>query len=202
VRVNLVVVGDPRWQLMHHGLGIRARTNADVVTLDSANEGFGHSIALRTFDGRRPWFKTEVASEAASFSGDVAAAVVGEPFDGYRQEADRPAAAAGRRTRGRDQGGDRRAVDLRLSACSCHPQAPGAGRGFKAAQSQARLPVMKAHGLLLDRHAGGAERRHDGRIAVEETAIGVGAPTGSRSAATMARGYGSSSRWTAVIGKP
>ena len=28
--------------------------------------------------------------------------------------------------------------------------------------------VIKVHGLLLDRHAGGAERRHDGRIAVDE----------------------------------
>ncbi len=28
--------------------------------------------------------------------------------------------------------------------------------------------VMKAHGLLLDRHTGGVERRHDGRIAVDE----------------------------------
>jgi putative transposase len=29
--------------------------------------------------------------------------------------------------------------------------------------------VMKEHGLLLQRHAGGAERRHDGRIAVEQS---------------------------------
>ena len=28
--------------------------------------------------------------------------------------------------------------------------------------------VMKVRGLLLDRHAGGVERRHDGRIAVDE----------------------------------
>ena len=28
--------------------------------------------------------------------------------------------------------------------------------------------VMKVHGLLLDRHAGGVERRHDGRIGVDE----------------------------------
>ena len=27
--------------------------------------------------------------------------------------------------------------------------------------------VMKEHGLLLQRHAGGVERRHDGKIAVE-----------------------------------
>jgi putative transposase len=29
--------------------------------------------------------------------------------------------------------------------------------------------VMKEHGLLLQRHAGGSERRHDGRIAVEQS---------------------------------
>lgn len=29
--------------------------------------------------------------------------------------------------------------------------------------------VMKVHGLLLERHAGGVERRHDGRIAVERS---------------------------------
>src|SRR5262249_42655564 len=28
--------------------------------------------------------------------------------------------------------------------------------------------VMKVHGLLLDHHAGGVERRHDGRIAIDE----------------------------------
>jgi hypothetical protein len=28
---------------------------------------------------------------------------------------------------------------------------------------------MKLHDLLLDRHAGGIERRHDGSIAVDET---------------------------------
>ena len=28
--------------------------------------------------------------------------------------------------------------------------------------------VMKLHGLLLDRHAGGVERRHDGRVSVDE----------------------------------
>src|SRR3954451_24425937 len=29
--------------------------------------------------------------------------------------------------------------------------------------------VMKEHGLLLQRHAGGSERRHDGRIAVDRS---------------------------------
>ena len=40
--------------------------------------------------------------------------------------------------------------------------------GLKPANHKRVYRVMKAHGLLLDRHAGGIERRHDGRIAVDE----------------------------------
>src|SRR5215831_19099369 len=50
VRVNLVVVGDPSWQLTHDGFGIWSRTDADIVALDRANEGFSHSVALWTFE--------------------------------------------------------------------------------------------------------------------------------------------------------
>src|SRR5262245_52445061 len=81
VRVNLVVVGDPSWQLTHYGFGIWSRTDADVVTLDRANEGFSHSVALWTFERRRPRFEPDVAGEAAGVAGDVAAAVIRKPFD-------------------------------------------------------------------------------------------------------------------------
>ena len=40
--------------------------------------------------------------------------------------------------------------------------------GLKPANHKRVYRVMKVHGLLLDRHAGGVERRHDGRIAVDE----------------------------------
>ena len=40
--------------------------------------------------------------------------------------------------------------------------------GLKPPNHKRVYRVMKAHGLLLDRHAGGVERRHDGRIAVDE----------------------------------
>jgi putative transposase len=40
--------------------------------------------------------------------------------------------------------------------------------GLKPANHKRIYRVMKAHGLLLDRHAGGVERRHDGRVAVDE----------------------------------
>ena len=62
--------------------------------------------------------------------------------------------------------------------------------------------IMKAHGLLLNRHAGGSdERRHDGRIAVDRSNF-VGARMASNWAATMARRFGSHSRSIAATGRP
>ena len=75
---------------MHHGLGIRTRADADVIAFDGANEGFSHSIALRTLDRRRSWFRADVASEAAGIASNVAAAIVGKPFDGDRYAIDLP----------------------------------------------------------------------------------------------------------------
>jgi putative transposase len=40
--------------------------------------------------------------------------------------------------------------------------------GLKPPNHKRVYRVMKVHGLLLDRHAGGVERRHDGRIAVDK----------------------------------
>jgi len=81
VRVKLVVVRDPSWQLTHYGFGIWSRTDADIVALDRANEGFSHSVALWTFERRRPRFEPDVAGETAGVAGDVAADVVRKPFD-------------------------------------------------------------------------------------------------------------------------
>jgi putative transposase len=57
--------------------------------------------------------------------------------------------------------------------------------------------VMKEHGLLLQHHAGGVERRHDGRIAVASL-ICAGARMLSRSVARTASGSGLPSRSTAA----
>src|SRR5262249_9555534 len=65
------------------------RTDADIVTLDRADEGFGHSIALWAFDWRCSRFEAEVASKAACLAGEVTAAIVGQPLDGDRQAIDR-----------------------------------------------------------------------------------------------------------------
>ena len=83
-------------------------------------------------------------------------------------EADRSAAVARRGASRSDQGGDRRIADLRLPVRSCQPQAQALVAGLKPANHKRIYRVMKVHGLLLDRHAGGSERRHDGRVAVDE----------------------------------
>jgi hypothetical protein len=81
-------MGDPSWQLTHDGFGIWSRTDADIVALDRANEGFSHSVALWTFERRRPRFEPDVAGEAAGVAGDVAAAVIRKPFDRHGQAID------------------------------------------------------------------------------------------------------------------
>jgi len=52
--------------------------------------------------------------------------------------------------------------------------------GLEPANHTRIYRVMKAHGLLLDRHAGGVERRHDA-ASQSMSAIGAGVPTASRS---------------------
>ena len=73
--------------------------------------------------------------------------------------------------------------------------------GLKPPNHKRVYRVMKVHSLLLDRYAGGVERRHEGRIAVEERnrrwysdCFEIGCDN--------ARERGSPSRSTAVTGKP
>jgi len=80
---------------VHDGLCIRARTDADIVTFDRTDEGFGPSIALWTFDWRRSRFETDVAREPACLVADVTATIVGQPLDGDQQAIDQPGATNG-----------------------------------------------------------------------------------------------------------
>ena len=72
--------------------------------------------------------------------------------------------------------------------------------GLKPPNHKRVYRVMKVHGLLLDRHAGGVGAMMDASPSMGATA--AGAPTASRSAATTVNGCGSPSRATAVIARP
>ena len=111
MRVNGVVVGDPGRQLSHHGLGIGTRIDAHIVALDRANKGFGHSVALRTFDWRGSRLEPDVAGEAAGVTSQVAAAVVGEPFDRDREAIDPAEAVFHSRVRAAIDGRGRAAAE-------------------------------------------------------------------------------------------
>jgi putative transposase len=73
--------------------------------------------------------------------------------------------------------------------------------GLKPPNHKRVYRVMKVHGLLRDRHVGGEERRHDGRIAVDERNRRW-CSDGFEIAATTTSGCGLRLRSTAVIGKP
>ena len=57
----------------HDGLSVGTWTDAHVVARDGTDEGFGHSVAPRTFDRRGSRFEIDVAGKAAGVAGDVAA---------------------------------------------------------------------------------------------------------------------------------
>src|SRR5579862_5799451 len=84
------LVAEPGRQAIENGASVWQRRDADVVALERAHEGFGHSVGLRALDGRGDWLEAEVAREAPCVPGDVSRAVVGQPFDGRLQSIDAP----------------------------------------------------------------------------------------------------------------
>ena len=101
---------------------------------------------------------------------DVARSNIAERSKGRRSGADWPSSRARWRPGRRDRGGDQGPADLWLPPRSRRAAQEGPRSGNAGAQPQAGLPVMKLHGLLLHRHAGGLEeRRHDGRVAVDRS---------------------------------
>jgi hypothetical protein len=67
--VNVWVIHNDSWCITASASG----HCADVVALDRVNEGFGHSIALWTYD-RVVLVSRPIASEVTSIGGDVTAA--------------------------------------------------------------------------------------------------------------------------------
>lgn len=80
-----VVVVEPTGQLVDHGSGVGLFRDADVVSLHGSHERFGHAVGLRAFDRCCPGPEVHLAGEAAGLSGCIAAAIIGQPFDGGRQ---------------------------------------------------------------------------------------------------------------------
>lgn len=83
--MHAIVVIEPAGKLVDDGLGIGSRVDAGVVALQRSDERLGHAIALRAFDRRSARCQADDAGEASGVESGVAAAIIGEPFDGLRQ---------------------------------------------------------------------------------------------------------------------
>lgn len=83
--MHAIIMIEPAWQLLDDSAGVGARADAGVIALERANERLCHSVALRAFCRCGSWDQPNVAGEAPGIMRGVAAAVVGQPFDGVRQ---------------------------------------------------------------------------------------------------------------------
>jgi hypothetical protein len=74
----------------------RTGTDANVASLDGADEGFGHAIALRALNRRCSRLQPDFPNKATGLPSDIAATIVGQAFDGDRQTIDQPEAVLDR----------------------------------------------------------------------------------------------------------
>ena len=82
MRVERIVVIEPFGQLRHHRLRVRPIGQFGVVPLQCFHETLSHAVALRAGHGRRHRLESQLLGKAPCFGCCVAAAVVGEPFNG------------------------------------------------------------------------------------------------------------------------
>ena len=64
MRVLVIVVRQPAWEVGQHGLGIWDWGNSDVIALDGSHERLGHAVGLRALDRRCPGLKPDVSRES------------------------------------------------------------------------------------------------------------------------------------------
>lgn len=85
VRMDFIVIVHPFLDLIESCLGIRYRTDADVVAFEGFHEGFGHAIALRAFDRGEAGRKAKRQRDFDSLPGGVDRTVVRELFKTMRR---------------------------------------------------------------------------------------------------------------------
>jgi hypothetical protein len=111
--MHLIIVVEPDRELVDHRLRIGLGADAGIIALEGSDKSFGHAVALRAFDRCGSWDEADVSRETPGIVRCIAAAVVGQPFDGVRQLVDAPEAML--------DGGDHEIADIagRYAACCC-----------------------------------------------------------------------------------
>ncbi len=86
--VVLVIVLEPRTQLLHYRVRIFQLVHRDVISLEGLHEGLGHAVRLRAMIRGRADLKAHEAGKADRVVGSIRRAVVRESFDHVRNLVD------------------------------------------------------------------------------------------------------------------
>jgi len=85
MRVDVIVILEPCWQLLEDRDGVWPWVHAGIVTFQGFDEGLADAVAFRTTDRREAWNKVQGCGEVGGFGGGIGGAIIGEPLDGKRR---------------------------------------------------------------------------------------------------------------------
>jgi hypothetical protein len=80
MRMLLIVMFKPNFQLIHEGSRVRPIGHSDLVTFESFNKAFGHAITLRALDRCRNRLRAQGSRKGTCLASDVARLIIRKPL--------------------------------------------------------------------------------------------------------------------------
>ena len=84
MRVDVVVILEPGWQLLEDRDGVWPWVHAGIVTFQGFDEGLADAVAFRATDWREAWNKVQGCGEVGGFGGGIGGTIISQPLDGER----------------------------------------------------------------------------------------------------------------------
>lgn len=84
MRVGIIVILEPRWQLLEERNGVWPWVYAGIVTFQGFDEGLADAVAIRATDRRETWNKVQGYGEVRGFGGGIGGAIISQPLDRKR----------------------------------------------------------------------------------------------------------------------
>jgi hypothetical protein len=81
MRVDIVVILEPGWQLLHDGDGIWPWVYAGIVALQGFDEGLADAVAFRASDRREAWNKVQRGCEIDGLNGGIGGTIISQSLD-------------------------------------------------------------------------------------------------------------------------
>ena len=81
MRVYVIVILEPGWQLLHDGDGIWPWVYAGIVALKGFDEGLADAVAFRASDWSEARNKVQRGCEIDGLSGGIGRAIISQPLD-------------------------------------------------------------------------------------------------------------------------